>query len=120
MTVIYNNIAANVATAVQLPLTGCETVVLFRADNWGTTQVQIESYSQSDVTMKTWIEPPTPTSGNQDLCIACPGNGEAYLFTVITPDPLTTELFVEVLDGCCCETTPVGCAEFPIKLVPCA
>lgn len=119
MTVIYNNISATAALPTDVNLTGCETVVLFRADNWGTTQIQIESYSQNDVTMKTWIEPPTPISGNQDLCIACPGNGEAYRFTVFTPDPLTTELFIEVLDGCCCESTPVNCTEFPIRLVPC-
>ncbi len=118
MTVIFNNIPANTATSAETILTGCENQVLFRANNWGTTQVQINSYSANDATMKLATEFVTG-GNNMDWCIPCISKGEVYRYTVLTPDPLTTELFVEILEeGCCC-TPSTTCFELPIKLVPC-
>lgn len=120
MTIIFNNIAANAATAFTYPATGCEAKILFRADNWGTTQIEIASYSLNDPFMKMWIDPPSPISGNIDMFFSGSGAETAYMFTVLNPDTLTTQLFVEVqLKGCCCTTTGTTCFELPIKLVSC-
>ncbi len=121
MTIIYNNIAANAATAITYPVTGCEAKILFRADIWGTSQIQIESYSLNDPFIKTWIDPPTPINGNLDLFASGSGVGTAYIFTVLNPDVLTTQLFIEVQQKACCCTglTTQTCFEIPVKLVPC-
>lgn len=119
MAIIYNNIAANVAGIVDHTLTGCENQVLFRADNWGTTQVLIESYSASDPTQKT-AQVITVGANNFDWCIPCASLGQVYRFSVLTPDILTTELFVEILEpGCCCGSSTTQCFDIPIRFVPC-
>ncbi len=119
MALIFNNIAATAATAFDHTLTGCENQVLFRADIWGTTQVQIDTYSALDTTQKLFTEI-IVGSANMDWCTPCISKGEVYRFTVINPDPITTELFVEILEkGCCCNSTGTTCFEIPVKLVPC-
>lgn len=119
MTVIYNNIPANTAAAVDHVLTGCENQILFRAEAWGTTQVQVESYSASDPTQKL-AQVITIGGNNIDWCIPCASLGQVYRFTVLTPDVVTTELFVEILEpGCCCPTSTSTCFDIPIRFVPC-
>jgi hypothetical protein len=122
MTVIYNNIPANTALPYDHTLSGCENQILFRANNWGaTTVVQVDSYSASDPTMKLWTAFTTPPAGsNTNWCIPCASKGEVYRFTVLNPDPLTTELFVEILEpGCCCNTSSTTCFDIPIRFTPC-
>lgn len=120
MTVIYTNIPANTAAPVDYTITGCENQILFRADAWGTTIVQVDSFSVNDSTQKLALEF-TTSAQNQDWCIPCVSVGEVYRFTVLTPDVLTTELFVEILNqGCCCAPSPGTCFEIPAKIVPCA
>lgn len=123
MTIIYNNIAANTAPVVDHVLTGCENQVLFRADSWGaTTIVQVDSYSSSDPTQKIWTAFLTVAGGNDyNWCPPCLSKGEVYRFSVINPDPLTTQLFVEILEpGCCCGSSPQPCFDIPIQFVPCS
>lgn len=120
MTVIYNNIPANTATVIDHVVTGCENQILFRASNWGTTVVEVKSYSVNDPTQKTWFEF-SAAGNNSDWCIPCVSVGEVYQFTVLTPDVLTTELFVEILEqGCCCTSGTTPCFEIPIKFTQCA
>ncbi len=118
MSIIYNNIPANTATVFDLPLTGCENQVMFRASNWGATQVRVESYSTSDGAAKalnTFV-----AAADIDWCPPCLSDGQAYRFTVMTPDIVTTDLYVEILEpGCCCGSTTTDCFEIPIKFVPC-
>ena len=122
MALIYNNIAANTAGIVDHVLTGCENKIMFRADVWGTTQVQVDSYSVSDATFKPFN---IITIGGANTNFQFPTDslsvGEGYRFTVLTPDILTTQLFVEILEGACCcgSTTGTTCFEIPVKLVPC-
>ena len=119
MAMIYNNIAANAAPVVPHTITGCENQILFRANAWGTTQVQVESYSANDPTQKTFLE--FSAGSNVDWCPQCVSVGEIYRFSVINPDPLTTELFVEILDqSCCCTPSTSTCFQIPIQFVPCS
>lgn len=118
MTIIYNNIPANTAAPVDHTITGCENQILFRANTWGTTQVQVDSYSINDPTQKLWTE--FITANNLDWCIPCVSPNEVYRFTVLTPDTVTTELFVEILEsGCCCGGTSTNCFEIPIRFTQC-
>lgn len=119
MTVIYNNIPANTAGIVDHVITGCENQILFRAEAWGTTQVQVESFSASDPTQKLFTE--FVIGGvNNDWCIPCVSPGEVYRFSVLNPDINTVELFVEILEqDCCCSSSTTNCFEIPIKFVPC-
>lgn len=118
MTVIYNNIPAPTAAVVDHILTGCENQILLRADAWGTTQVQIDSFSANDPAQKV-ANLGVFGGGNVNWCLPCASLGEVYRFTVLTPDVLTTALFVEILEpGCCCSTNTT-CFEIPVKLVPC-
>ncbi len=118
MTVIYNNVPANTATVYDYTITGCENQILFRATQWGSTQVQVESYSVSDPSQKTAFE--FTAVNNSDWCLSCPSVGEVYRFTVLTPDPTTDDLFVEILDkDCCCPSSSSDCIEIPIKFVNC-
>ncbi len=118
MTVIYNNIQANTAGVVDHVITGCENQILFRANAWGTTQVQVEAFSSSDPSQKTFTEF-LGGGSNVDWCIPCVSMGETYRFTVLTPDIATTELFVEILEESCCKTSTSTCFELPVRLVPC-
>ena len=119
MTIIYNNIAAPVATVIDHVITGCENQILFRASTWGSTQVQVDSYSVNDAGQKLFTEFVIGGS-NADWCLPCVSVGEVYRFTVLTPDVLTTDLFVEILEqGCCCGTSTTNCFEIPISFVPC-
>lgn len=120
MTVIYDNIVANVGLPQHLALTGCENQLIFRADVWGTTQVLIESYSASDPAQKLFSL--FTASSNTDWDIPFSSLGLVYRYSIPSADPATTQLFVEIVEpGCCCThlATP-ECAEFPIKLVPCS
>lgn len=120
MTVIFSNIPANTATVVDHIITGCENQILFRADLWGTTQVQVDSYSVNDPTQKLWTEF-IAVGANTDWCIPCVSIGEVYRFSILTPDPLTNELFVEILNYGCCPCSSTGeCWEIPVKLTQCA
>lgn len=118
MTVIFNNVPAVAGLSQDYPLTGCENQLIFRANNWGQTQVQVDTYSAADPTQKlTTIFVAGGT--NLDWCLQCASEGIIYRFSVLNPDPLTTELFVEMLDeGCCCNDS-MDCFELPIRLKPC-
>lgn len=97
--VIYNNIPATDAVDVPWALLGLASIILFRADCWGTTKVTVSSYSLSDTPIppKLYSIPDTPVGENFDLCIECVGAGQGYIFNVLTPDVLTQRLFVEIL-----------------------
>ncbi len=122
MTIIYNNIAANIASIVDHPLTGCENKIMFRADNWGATQVQVDSYSVLDGTFKPFNFITIGGSNNNfQFPIDSLSVGEGYRFTVLTPDIVTNQLFVEILEGACCcgGSGTTECFEIPIKFTPC-
>lgn len=122
MTIIYNNIAANTAIIVDHTLTGCENKIIFRADNWGTTQVQVDSYSVSDGTFKPFnIITVGAANNNFQFPTDFLSAGEGYRFTVLTPDILTNQLFVEILEGACCcgGSGTTDCFKIPIQFVPC-
>lgn len=119
MTVIYSNIAATGAMVIDHVVTGCENQILFSATVWGTTQVQVDSFSAVDPGQKIFSEFAIG-GANTNWCIPCVSKGEVYRFTVLMPDVLTTDLFVEILEqGCCCTTSSTACFEIPVRLVPC-
>ncbi len=120
MTIIYNNILATAAAPVDFIVTGCENQILFKASDWGTTQVQVDSYSANDPSQKL-TNKIVAAGANMDWCLPCISVGEVYRFTVLTPDVLTNELFVEILEeGCCCDSSGTTCFEIPARIVPCA
>lgn len=120
MAIIYNNIPAPGAPVVARSLTGCENQILFRADQWGTTNVEVRSYSANDAGTKT-ATLFTVGGSNQNFCLPCTSLGEVYEFSVLNGDPVTAELFVEILEpGCCCGSASTECFEIPIKFVPCS
>lgn len=122
MTIIYNNIAAIGAPIFDHVLTGCENKIMFRADNWGTTQVQVDSYSVSDGTFKPFnIFTVGAANTNFQFPTDSLSIGEGYRFTVLTPDAITTQLFVEIIEGACCCSPPTTntCFKIPIEFVPC-
>lgn len=117
MAIIYNNLAASAAPVITRTLTGCENQIIFRADTWGTTNVEVRSYSANDSGSKTSTL--FTVNNNIDYCLPCASKGLIFEFNVLNPDFNTDELFVEILEaGCCCPSTN-ECFEIPIKFTPC-
>lgn len=114
MTVIYLNAPAVGAPVHDHPIVGCENQIIFRADQWGTTQVQVDSFSASDPGQKLWQK--FVAASNLDWCLDCISPGQILRFSVINPDPITQNLFVEILDqNCCCGTSEGPCLDLGIR-----
>ncbi len=103
MAVIYKNIPAVLAGPVSLIGGGRDTVIALRANYWGTTKVYFQTYCDNDLfPIKLWNTPNSPVNANNDLSTGFIGRGLILYFTVQDPDPLTTQLLVNVYQPDCC------------------
>ena len=92
---IYNNIPAIAAGPVTLVPNGRKTFISLRANDWGNTRVNIQTYNANDrQPFKLWSIPASPICQNVDINLGYIGAGLLIYFTVENADAATTELLV--------------------------